>query len=64
MSYKLEETKGTIQLLNTAKLSITVNGENKTFYNKSKFKQQFPKNPALKKALEGKIETIEVKHTE
>jgi hypothetical protein len=39
----------------SAKLSITINGENKLFHNKVKFKQYLCMNSALQKVLDGKL---------
>jgi hypothetical protein len=38
-----------------AKLSVTTEGENKIFHDKTKFKQYLSTNPVLQKALEGKL---------
>lgn len=43
------------RLLYPAKLSITIDGENKIFHDKNKFKQYLSTNPALQKVLEGKL---------
>ena len=42
------------RLLYPAKLSFTINGENKIFQDKNKFKQFIATNPALQKVIEGK----------
>ena len=42
------------RLLYPAKLSFTINGENKIFQDKNKFKQYVTTNPALQRILEGK----------
>ena len=42
------------RLLYPAKLSFTINRENKIFQDKNKFKQYVVTNPALQKVLEGK----------
>ena len=47
------------RLLYPAKLSFTINGENKTFQDKNKFKQYVTTNPALQKVLEGKSQLKE-----
>ncbi len=47
------------RLLYPAKLSFTINGENKIFQDKSKFKQYVATNPALQKVIEGKSQTKE-----
>ncbi|KAL6088665.1 hypothetical protein STEG23_010199 [Scotinomys teguina] len=46
-----------------AKLSVTIDGVNKTFQNKTKFKQYLSTNPALQKALEGGFQPKEVRYT-
>ena len=38
------------------KLCITVDGENKTFHEKTKFKQYLSRNTALQKILEGTLQ--------
>ena len=40
------------RLLYPAKLSFTINGENKIFQDKNKFKQFIATNPALQKVIE------------
>ena len=47
------------RLLYPAKLSFTINGENKIFQDKNKFKQYVATNPALRKVIEGKSQTKE-----
>ena len=42
------------RLLYPAKLSFTINGENKIFQDKNKFKQFVATNPSLQKVIEGK----------
>ena len=42
-----------------AKLSIPIDGENKIFQDKSKFKQYLSTNTDLKKILEGKLQPKE-----
>ena len=42
------------RLLYSAKLSITIDGENKIFYDKTKFTQYLSKNPALQRIIDGK----------
>ena len=42
------------RILYPAKLSFTINGENKIFQDKNKFKQFVATNPALQKVIEGK----------
>ena len=43
-----------------AKLSITIDGENKIFNDEARFTQYISTNPALQKALEGKLPPKEV----
>jgi hypothetical protein len=50
-------------LLYPAKCSITIDGENKIFYHKVKFKQYLSTNPALQKVLEGKPHSKEANYT-
>ena len=45
------------------KLSITIDGENKTFHEK-KFKQYLSSNPSIQKILEEKLQPKEVNHTQ
>ena len=47
------------RLLYRAKLSFTINGENKIFQDKNKFKQYVATNPALQRVLEGKSQPKE-----
>ena len=42
------------RLLYPDKLSFTINGENKIFHDKNRFKQYISTNPALQKVVEGK----------
>ena len=42
-----------------AKLSITIDGINKIFHDKTRFKQYLSTNPALQKALERKLQPID-----
>ena len=41
------------------KLSFTINGENKIFLDKNKYKQYIATNPALQKLIEGKSQPME-----
>ena len=50
------------RLLYPAKLSITIDGENKIFHDKVKFKQYLSTNPALQKIWEGKLQFTEVNY--
>ena len=47
-------------LLYSAKLSITMEGQNKLFHDKNRFNQYLATNPVLYKILEGKLQFIEV----
>ena len=47
------------RLLYPAKLSFNINGENKIFQDKNKFKQFIATNPALQKVIEGKSQPKE-----
>ena len=47
------------RLLYPAKLLFTINGENKIFQDKNKFKQFAATNPALQKVIEGKLQPKE-----
>jgi hypothetical protein len=51
----LREHKCQPRLLYPAKLSINIDGENKIFQDKTKFKQYLSTNPALQRILEGKL---------
>ena len=48
------EHKCQLRLLYPAKLSITIDGEDKIFYHKIRFKQYLFTNPALEETLEEK----------
>jgi hypothetical protein len=50
------ENKCQCRLLYQAKHSINIDGENKIFQDKTKFKQYLPTNPALQRILEGKLQ--------
>ena len=50
------------RLLYSAKLSIPIDGENKILNDKARFSQYVSTNPALKKALEGKLQLKEVNY--
>jgi hypothetical protein len=43
-------------LLDTAKLSITIDGEIKIFHDKNKFKKYLSTNTALQKIINGKLQ--------
>jgi hypothetical protein len=51
----LREHKCQPRLLYPPTLSISIDGENKIFQDKAKFKQYLPTNPALQRFLEGKL---------
>jgi hypothetical protein len=44
------------RLLYPAKLSITIDGENKVFNDKTKFTQYLSTNPALQRVIDGKLQ--------
>jgi hypothetical protein len=46
-----------------AKLSITIDGENKIFHNKTKFTQYPFINPALQRIIDGKLQHKEGNYT-
>jgi hypothetical protein len=50
----LREQKCQPRLLYPAKLSIIIDGENKIFYDKTKFIQYLSTNPALQMIINGK----------
>ena len=52
----LREHKCQPRLLYPAKLSINIDGENKIFQDKTKFKQYLSTNRALQRILEGKLQ--------
>ena len=52
------------RLLCPAKLPITIDGENKIFHDKAKFKQCLSSDPALQKVLEGKLQPKEATCTD
>ena len=56
---KLRDHGCKLRLLYPAKLSFTINGENKIFHDKNKFKQFVATNPALQKVIEGKSQPKE-----
>ena len=49
-----------LRLLYSAKLSITIEEQNKIFHDKTRFKKYLATNPALYKILEGKLQPKEV----
>jgi hypothetical protein len=50
----LREYKCQPRLLYPTKLSITIDGENKMFHDKTKFIQYLSTNPALQRIIDGK----------
>lgn len=50
------------RLLYPERLSITIEGQSKIFYDKTKFNQYLAANPALHKIIEGKLQPKEVGH--
>jgi hypothetical protein len=52
----LREQKCQPRLLYPAKLSINIDGENKIFQDKTKYKEYLSTNLALQRILEGKIQ--------
>jgi hypothetical protein len=52
----LREHKCQSRLLYLAKLSITIDGENKIFHDKTKFTQSISTNPALQRKIDGKYQ--------
>jgi hypothetical protein len=51
----LGEHKCQPRLLYTAKLSITIEGETKVYYDKTKSTQYLSTNPALQRKIKGKL---------
>jgi hypothetical protein len=52
----LREHKCQLRLLYPAKLSVTIDGETKVFYDKTNFTQYLSINPALQWIIEGKLQ--------
>jgi hypothetical protein len=52
----LREHKCQPRLIYPAKLSITIDGETKVFYDKTKFTQYLSTNPALQRMIKGKLQ--------
>jgi hypothetical protein len=50
----LKEQKCQPRQIYPEKFSITIDGETKTFYNKTNFTQNLSTNPALQKIIDGK----------
>jgi hypothetical protein len=59
----LREHKCQPRLPYPAKLSITIDGENKIFHDKTRFTQYISKNPALQKIIDGKHQHKEGNYT-
>ena len=59
----LREHKCQPRLLYPAKLSITIDGENKIFHDKTKFTQYLSTNPALQRIIDGKHQHKEGNYT-
>ena len=55
----LREHKSQTRLLYPAKLSVNIDGENKIFQDKTKFKQYLSTNPTIQRILEGKLQSKE-----
>jgi hypothetical protein len=54
--HTLRERKCQPRLLYQAKLSITIDGENKVFHDKTKFTQYLSTNSALQRIIKGKLQ--------
>ena len=52
----LRKHKCQSRLLYPAKLSITIDGENKIFHDKTKFTQYLSINPVLQRIIDGKLQ--------
>jgi len=64
MSYRPQEnTNAQPTLLYPAKVSITINGETKIVYEKTKFTQYLSTNPALQRIIDGKLQHKEGNYT-
>jgi hypothetical protein len=59
----LREHKCQPGLLYTAKFSITIDGETKVFYGKTKFRQHLSTNPAIQMITKGKHQHRDRNHT-
>jgi hypothetical protein len=55
----LRENKCQPRLLYPAKLSFTIDGENKIVHDKTKSTQSLPTNPALQRIIDGKHQYLE-----
>ena len=60
---KLRDHRCQLRLLHPAKLSITIDRDNKIFQDKTRFKQYLSMNLALQKVLEGKVKPKEISYT-
>jgi hypothetical protein len=58
----LREHKCQPRLLYPTKLSITIDGENKVFYDKTKFTQYLSTNPALQRIIKEKFQHKEANY--
>jgi hypothetical protein len=56
VTWTLREHKCQPRLLYTAKLSVTIDRENKIFHDKTKFTQYLSTNAALQRIIDGKIQ--------
>jgi hypothetical protein len=52
----LREHKCQSRLLSPAKIAVTIDGETKIFYDKTKFTQYFSTNPVLQRIVDGKLQ--------
>jgi hypothetical protein len=59
----LRENKCQSRLLNPAKLSITIDGENKIFHDQTKFTQYLSMNTVLQRMIDGKHQHKEGNYT-
>ena len=59
----LKEDKCQLRILYPAKLSITIDGENKIFHDKIKFTQCLSTNPALQRIIDEKCQHKEGNYT-
>jgi hypothetical protein len=59
----LREHKWQPRLLYPAIISITIDGETKVFYDKTKFTQYLSRNPALQRIIKGKHQHRDGKYT-
>jgi hypothetical protein len=59
----LRELKCQPRLLHPAKLSITIDGETKIFHDKTKCTQYLPRNPALQRIIDERLQHKEGNYT-